>query len=210
MNKECTSIRLKRIMKERNLRQVDILESTKRYCDLYNVKMNKSDISQYVSGKVEPNQSKLAILGMALNVNEAWLMGYDVPMERQRNVLTLDTNIDDTPYNRALQKLQNKEELSEDELLALKNEFPKAIKATSKAFESFFDTIDDINKKQLIDSYELLNSAGKVEAVKRVKELTYIPNYQKTPEYLPPVAAHNDYADDDEEQRLMQEDLDDL
>lgn len=40
--------------------------------------MNKSDISQYVSGKVEPNQDKLYILSNALNVREAWLMGYDI------------------------------------------------------------------------------------------------------------------------------------
>ena len=44
--------------------------------------MNKSDISQYVSGKVEPSQEKLVILSMALNVSESWLMGFDVPMER--------------------------------------------------------------------------------------------------------------------------------
>lgn len=48
----------------------------------YGVKMNKSDISQYVSGKVEPGQDKLVILGMALNVNESWLMGFDVPSSR--------------------------------------------------------------------------------------------------------------------------------
>ena len=45
--------------------------------------MNKSDISQYVSGKVEPSQEKLVVLGMALNVTESWLMGFDVPMERK-------------------------------------------------------------------------------------------------------------------------------
>jgi transcriptional regulator with XRE-family HTH domain len=77
---ENTSIRLKKIMQERSLRQVDILELTSPLCKKYDVKMNKSDISQYVSGKVEPSQDKLVILGMALNVNEAWLMGYDVPM----------------------------------------------------------------------------------------------------------------------------------
>lgn len=70
-------------MSERNLRQIDILNLTIPYCERYDVKMNKSDISQYVSGKVEPNQWKLAILGMALNVNEAWLMGFDVPKERR-------------------------------------------------------------------------------------------------------------------------------
>ena len=71
-------------MNDRSLRQIDILNLTVPYCKKYNVKMNKSDISQYVSGKVEPNQDKLAVLGMALGVNEAWLMGYDIPRERKR------------------------------------------------------------------------------------------------------------------------------
>lgn len=83
MKKHNTSDRLHQIMNERNLRQIDILNMTLPYCQKYGIKMNKSDISQYVSGKVEPNQDKLAILGMALSLNEAWLMGYDVPMERK-------------------------------------------------------------------------------------------------------------------------------
>lgn len=83
LKKHNTSDRLHQIMNDRNLRQIDILNMTLPYCKKYGVKMNKSDISQYVSGKVEPNQDKLAILGMALNLNEAWLMGYDVPMKRK-------------------------------------------------------------------------------------------------------------------------------
>lgn len=82
MKRENTAIRLKAIMSMRGLRQVDILNLTIPYCQKYDVKMNKSDISQYCSGKTEPNQEKLFILGNALNVNEAWLMGFDVPMER--------------------------------------------------------------------------------------------------------------------------------
>ena len=46
MKKENTAIRLKKIMSDRNLRQVDILNLTKPYCAKYDVKMNKSDISQ--------------------------------------------------------------------------------------------------------------------------------------------------------------------
>lgn len=87
MKKENTAIRLRKIMSDRNLRQVDILKKTVPYCESYNVKMNKSDISQYCSGKTEPNQDKLFVLGKALNVSEAWLMGYDVPMEREPNML---------------------------------------------------------------------------------------------------------------------------
>ncbi len=83
--KENTSIRLKKIMRDRHLKQVDILNLSLPYCAKFNVKMNKSDISQYVSGKVEPSQEKLVVLGLALNVTEAWLMGFDVPAERKDN-----------------------------------------------------------------------------------------------------------------------------
>lgn len=90
MKKETTSIRLKKIMEERKLRQVDILNLTEPFCKEYSVKMNKSDISQYVSGKNEPNQEKLFVLGKALNVSEAWLMGFDVP---SNPIKELDKNI---------------------------------------------------------------------------------------------------------------------
>lgn len=83
MKKETTADRLKKLMSERNLKQVDILNLSLPVCARFNVKMNKSDISQYVSGKVEPSQEKLVVLGIALDVTEAWLMGMDVPMERK-------------------------------------------------------------------------------------------------------------------------------
>lgn len=92
--KESTSDRLKQIMSERNLKQVDILNLSSPYCTKYNVKMNKSDISQYVSGKVEPSQEKLVILGMALDVSEAWLMGLDVSKERKKNSTKANEDID--------------------------------------------------------------------------------------------------------------------
>lgn len=80
--KQTTSDRLKQILSERNWRQVDILEACKPYCEKYKVKLAKNDLSQYISGKVQPGQDKLTILGLALNVSEAWLMGYDVPKSR--------------------------------------------------------------------------------------------------------------------------------
>lgn len=94
-----TSQRLKQLMTERNLRQIDILNLTKPYCDKYNVKMNKSDISQYVSGKNEPSQDKLVVLGMALNVQESWLMGYDSQKERgnyeDQNILMFEAKLEE-------------------------------------------------------------------------------------------------------------------
>lgn len=82
MKEESTATRLKQIMEKRQLRQVDILEKCKPFCQKFDVKLGRNDLSQYVNGKVEPGQDKLTVLGMALNVSEAWLMGYEVPMER--------------------------------------------------------------------------------------------------------------------------------
>lgn len=81
-----TSKRLKSIMNSRNLKQVDILRLAEPYCRKYDVKLGKNDLSQYVSGKVEPGQNKLSVLALALNVSEVWLMGYDVPMEKDMTV----------------------------------------------------------------------------------------------------------------------------
>lgn len=79
---ENTANRLKQIMKERNLKQVDILNKSKPYQNKYGVNLSKSHLSQYVNGKSQPDQHKLFILAETLNVNEAWLMGYDVKKER--------------------------------------------------------------------------------------------------------------------------------
>ncbi|MFV0519945.1 MAG: transcriptional regulator [Lachnospirales bacterium] len=68
-------------MMERNLKQVDILNLCEPYCEKYKVRLAKNDLSQYINGKSEPKQDKLTILGLALNVNEVWLMGYDIPRE---------------------------------------------------------------------------------------------------------------------------------
>jgi len=87
---ENTALRLQKIMQARGLKQVDILRLAEPYCKKYNVKLNKSDLSQFVNGKFIPGQWKLTILGLALNVSEAWLMGYDVPIERTQQPPTAE------------------------------------------------------------------------------------------------------------------------
>lgn len=94
MDRVSTADRLRQIMEERNLRQVDILNLVLPICAKYDVKMNKSDISQYVSGKVEPSQEKLVVLGMALNVTESWLMGFDVSSERKDTQIQAEKDFD--------------------------------------------------------------------------------------------------------------------
>ena len=65
--------RLKVAMQLRNIKQVDLVEKTG---------LDKTLINKYLSGISNARQQKLTLLADALNVNEVWLMGYDVPIQR--------------------------------------------------------------------------------------------------------------------------------
>lgn len=77
------SLRLKKLMNDRNLKQVDILEMSKPFQKELSITMGKSALSQYVNGKQDPDQHRVYLLSKTLNVSEAWLMGYDVPMKKE-------------------------------------------------------------------------------------------------------------------------------
>jgi len=66
--------RLRLAMRLRNMRQVDIISKTG---------INKGSLSSYLSGKYIPKQNNIFLLAKALEVNEAWLMGHDVQMEKE-------------------------------------------------------------------------------------------------------------------------------
>ncbi len=149
MKKVTTSQRLKEIMKEKNLKQVDILELAKPYCKKYNIKLNKNDLSQYVSGKVEPGQYKLTILGHALNVSEAWLMGYDVPKLPSIN---FDNNVDN-----------NKPTTKESVLNGLEQ-----VKKIFSESAAEFDNDEEIH----LEKYRTLDKYGK-KAVDSVLNIEY-------------------------------------
>lgn len=50
--------------------------------------IDKGQLSSYLSGKYKPRQNNIDALSIALDVNEAWLMGFDAPMERQGSVVS--------------------------------------------------------------------------------------------------------------------------
>ncbi|HEM5490751.1 TPA: helix-turn-helix domain-containing protein [Streptococcus suis] len=83
MRQQSTAERLKIIMQERNLKQVDVIEKSKPFQEQLGIKLGKSALSQYVNGIQSPDQHKLTLLSLTLDVSEAWLMGYDVPRERE-------------------------------------------------------------------------------------------------------------------------------
>lgn len=77
-----TSDRIKEGLLARDMKQADLVNISG---------ISKGALSSYISGTYEPKQRNIYKIAKALNVSEAWLMGFDVPMER--NPKTTDDDI---------------------------------------------------------------------------------------------------------------------
>ena len=78
--KEACYKRIRQAMELREIKAVDLVQATG---------LGKSAISQYILGKYEPKQVAIHKIAKALNVSEAWLMGYDVPIQRAEEIKTV-------------------------------------------------------------------------------------------------------------------------
>lgn len=65
--------RLQYALKSKNMRAAELCERTG---------IPKGAISYYLAGKSQPKADRLYIIAKALDVSEAWLLGFDVPMTR--------------------------------------------------------------------------------------------------------------------------------
>lgn len=66
-------LRLREALEIRNMKAVELSKKTN---------VPEGAISYYLAGKSQPKGDRLHILCVALNVSEAWMLGYDIPMER--------------------------------------------------------------------------------------------------------------------------------
>lgn len=83
---EACGKRIEEAMIIRRMKQADL-------CKL--AQIPKSSLSLYLRGAYEPKQDRIYQMAIALKVSETWLMGYDVPMEREQpslNTLELTDN----------------------------------------------------------------------------------------------------------------------
>lgn len=172
---ETIANRIKLGLTIRNMKQSELVEKTK---------IGKSSISTYISGAYEPKQRNIYKIAQALNVNEAWLMGYDVPMER-----TTDTN------NHIEYKLSKEEQQHIDDLRAL-NDLGK-----NKVITYTKDLLDN---PKFINNDELC-ATKVVELPKKEKYIWEEPGK----EHLMPVACHDDGLTD-EERAIVNERLNEI
>ena len=83
--KEEFKVRLKKVMDARNMKAVELCEKTG---------IPKGAVSYYLNGKTVPKADRLYLICKALDVSEAWLLGYDVPMARTKEQKNNDTIAD--------------------------------------------------------------------------------------------------------------------
>lgn len=103
------SNRLNQAMRIRNIKAAELSDKTG---------ISKSSLSEYINGKYEAKQDGVYLLAKALDVSEAWLMGLDVPMERNSFRFASSNGID-------------VEGLDEEDIKEI-NEFVKFIKSKKK------------------------------------------------------------------------------
>lgn len=120
--------RFNKALSLRNMRPVELKEKTG---------ISESAISQYRSGYAKPKQDKLYLIAKALDVNEAWLMGLDVPMNNTPQIS------DDIKSLDAVLPVFNEEDI--EQMIALYTAYTKAIPEIQAAVESLL-------KSQLPDS----------------------------------------------------------
>lgn len=105
--------RLNTAMRIRNIKATELSERTG---------ISKSSLSEYINGKYEAKQDGVYLLAKALDVNEAWLMGLDVPMERNNFRYASNGGIstegldesDIEEINRFVEFIRNKKKSKED------------------------------------------------------------------------------------------------
>ena len=68
-----TAERLRQAIDNANIKAADLSRMTE---------LSKGSIHHYLAGNYEPKSPAINKMAVALNVSEAWLWGYDVPMER--------------------------------------------------------------------------------------------------------------------------------
>ena len=106
--RESLKDRLREAMNRSGMKAADVCKKTG---------IPKSAMSYYLSGRSEPKADRLYLICKALDVSEAWMLGYDVEMAKTQAQKNNDTLADivakfktDDSFSKLLEALVNDEE----------------------------------------------------------------------------------------------------
>ena len=138
--KDTIANRIKEGLKLRGMSQSELSKITN---------IGKSSISQYISGDYEPKQQNIFLIAKALNVNESWLMGNDVKLDRVIETTSLSLN--ERNLIKKYNKLDEKGKHTINTILDM--EYNRCIEETKchlKPIAAHNDNQNDYEQQQLI------------------------------------------------------------
>lgn len=180
--KKTISQRIKEGLEIRGMKQSELVEITG---------IGKSSISTYISGAYEPKQKNIYKIAKALNVNEAWLMGLDVEMDRVTTINKLDVTQDELNLLDNYKKLNELGKNEANKRVAELTEINKYVCETSNEISATTDNVTEVdfnsNNKEddeevfvpyksldefecVASHYDDLTEEEKIEADRRVLE----------------------------------------
>ena len=159
IQKEVFSERLKAAMKKQNVKQIDLV----RAAQSQGIKLGKSHISQYVSGKTVPRTDILLFLAKTLQVEEEWLIGVsdmesDTAISANKNRDLLDkndasNNIQTTSAEIISRDISNKEERT-------MREFKKSSKLDNVLYDVRGPVVDEAARMEEAGTHVLKLNIG--------------------------------------------------
>ena len=149
--------RIKQMMQIRDIPPADLARITG---------IRASSISDYLSGKYQPKQDKIALIADALSVNPGWLMGYDEPKK------PISSSIVEKKENRDL--LAHYQKLSEHEQKILITMIDNGIQDFTVKNDA-----DNLKKtKELISLFNQLDIEDQIEIKGEIKGMLKADKYK--------------------------------
>lgn len=149
--------RIKQMMQIRDITQADLARITG---------IRASSISDYLSGKYQPKQDKIALIADALSVNSGWLMGYDEPKK------PISSSIVEKKENRDL--LAHYQKLSEHEQKILITMIDNGIQDFTVKNDA-----DNLKKtKELVSLFNQLDIEDQIEIKGEIKGMLKADKYK--------------------------------
>lgn len=130
--------RLNKALTVRNMKPVELAEKTG---------IDKSKISSYMTGRYKAKQDGIHTISQALNVDPAWLMGYNVPMERTAPVSALfdfSTEHDRKLLNGAIS-------------YAIQNNIPNNEISTNSDMQYYFNNLEELDRNIAINFVQYIS-----------------------------------------------------
>ncbi len=147
---------LQTALRENHLRQVDVINRVNEIGAADGIRIGKSHMSQYVSGKTVPRRDLLNALAAALSVDPDWLAGGDMPMHAtESDETSMSASVADGPGTSPAPFSSEEADAFDGPEEKQKDTFMREFKKSSKLDDVLYDV-----RGPVVDAANRMSDAG--------------------------------------------------